>query len=396
MKRTTFFRLSRWTILAAILLLTAVLGRLHQIIKIYPAVDAFCPFGGLESAWALIRYQGLLKRVAWSSVILLGTTIVTALVFRRSFCGNICPLGFLQELFGLGGRKLFKKKFELPSKADRILRYLKYLVLIVFLGLAWKTLTLAIRPYDPWVAFHHLGSDELLSEYLIGTLILGLSLLGGLFIDRPFCRYLCPMGGFLALPSKIGFIRIRRNAESCIDCGDCDRACPMAVSVSTVEEVKSSECINCAECVNTCPVSDTLSYSSPEIKGKTRNITSGIVIFGTLAVFLVVLGITTWTKNFVWKAETGLEKRVERLLWGPQKIQKDNTLVDIIQIFQIHPAYFAQELGLEREDQFYITLEELDIAPSKIEKMVNSLYEEAGLDPKNMFGGGGGGCSGGH
>ena len=47
------------------------------------------PFGGLESAWTLIGYQSLLKRVVWSSVILLATSVVTALIFRRSFCGNI-------------------------------------------------------------------------------------------------------------------------------------------------------------------------------------------------------------------------------------------------------------------------------------------------------------------
>ena len=353
------------------------------------------PFGGLESAWALIRYQSLLRRVAWSSVILLVTSVGTALLFRRSFCGNICPLGFLQELFGLGGNAVFRKRFNLPGKADRVLRYLKYPVLLLFLGLAWKTLALAIRPYDPWVAYHHLGSGELFSEYSVGFIILILSLGGSLFLDRPFCRYLCPMGAFLALPSFPGFSRIRRNPDTCTDCGKCDSSCPMAIRVSRMETVKSPECISCGKCVQVCPVENTLAFSTPEFKGKSKRIPAAVVIFGTVGIFALVLGITTWTKHFVWKADTGLEKRQERLLWGPQRIGADNTLAEIVSIYQIHPNYFVETLGIEREEQFYMTLEELDVDVEELQDSITGLFLDAGMDPRALFAGGGG-CSGGH
>ena len=395
MKKNRIVPLLRWIILFSLLAFTTAQGRLHQIIKIYPAVDAFCPFGGLESVWALIRYQSLLKRVAWSSVILLATSVGTALIFRRSFCGNICPLGFLQELFGLGGKAVFKKRFNLPDKPDRILRYGKYLVLLLFIGLAWKTFTLAIRPFDPWVAYHHIGSGELFSEYLWGSVILGISLIGGIFLDRPFCRYLCPMGGFLALPSFLGFSRIRRNRESCIDCGKCDDACPMALEVSRMDKVTSAECINCGKCVYACPVEKTLDFATPVVKGKSGRIPSSLVIFGTVGIFILVLGISTWTRDFVWKAETGLEKQQERLLWGPQRIGKDNTPVELVSIYQIHPNYFAETLGLETEDQFYMTLEELDVDVEDLREKIASLFLEAGLDPRALFAGGGG-CGGSH
>ncbi len=393
MKKSSVIRIVRWIILISLLVLTTVLGRLHQIIKLYPPIDAFCPFGGLESAWALIRYQGLLKKTAWSSLILLLTTLGTAFVFRRSFCGNICPLGFLQELFGLAGKGIFRKRFNIPPRADRILRYLKYPVLLIFLGLAWKTFTLAIRPYDPWVAYHHIGSGELFTEYAWGALILFLSFLGGIFLDRPFCRYLCPMGGFLALPSKIGLARVVRDEESCIDCGLCDRRCPMTLNVSQVSEVKSAECINCGECVNICPVPETLVFATPAIKGKRRTLPTLLIVGGTFLIFLLVLGVTSWTKDFSWKSETGLEPKMERLLWGPQRIKGDNTLAEVVQIYQIHPAYFAQELYLDSEEQYFMTLDELGTPPEKIRNMVTSLYEEAGRDPRNLLGGGGHGCS---
>lgn len=58
-------------------------------------VDALCPFGGIESAITLVFTGSMLERVAWSSFILLLATLIIALVFRRSFCGHICPLGAL-------------------------------------------------------------------------------------------------------------------------------------------------------------------------------------------------------------------------------------------------------------------------------------------------------------
>jgi len=355
--------------------------------KLYPPIDAFCPFGGLESLWAFLRYQVLLKRIAWSSFILLFTTIGTAVLFRRSFCGNICPLGFLQELFGLGGKRIFKKRFNLPAKIDQVLRYLKYVILILFLALAWKTMSLVIQPYDPWVAYHHIGSDELFTKYLIGTLVLFGSLLLGIFVDRPFCRYLCPMGAFLGFISKIGLTRIKRNEESCIDCGICDQSCPMALKISDRDETKSIECISCSECINTCPVPDTLYYSTP--KKIEKKIPVALLLLGTIFIFVAVLGITSVTKKFVWKTDTGLEKRVERLLWGPHKIEKDNQMVDIVQIYQIHPTYLAQQFNFESDDDFYKTLEEMEIDVDDVEEMINYLYTEAGRDPTQLLGGGG-------
>ncbi|MDC7232705.1 MAG: 4Fe-4S binding protein [Spirochaetales bacterium] len=388
MKKSMTFRVLRWTILFSLLVLITVMWRLHSIMKLYPAIDAFCPFGTLESAWALVRYQSFLRRVGLSSMILLFSSIGTAVLFRRSFCGNICPLGFLQELFSLGGRRIFKRRFEFSRKLDRVLRFLKYGVLLTFLVLSWKTLTLAIRPYDPWVAYHHLGSGELFSDYLMGAIILVLSLLGSLVQDRPFCRYLCPMGAFLVIPSRIGMSRIIRNGNSCIDCNKCNAACPMGIDVAASDQVKSVECISCSECVNVCPVEDTLYYSAYSRK----KFSPGLLLGATVLIFLTVLAVTTWTKQFVWKADSGLEKRAERLLWGPHKIKADNTLVDIVQVFQINPSYFVQEYALEKEEQFYMTLEELQIDPEDMEQRVNDLYEQAGLDPNRIYGGGS--CSG--
>jgi len=390
MKKQTIIRITRWTILLSILVLTSVMGRMHQIIKLYPPIDAFCPFGGLESLWALFRYQVLLKKIAWSSVILLFTSVGTALIFRRSFCGNICPLGFLQELFGLTGQKFLKKRYNLPRKADQILRYMKYVVLVTFLALSWKTLTLVISPYDPWVAFHHIGSDELLTKNLIGAIVLFSSLGLGIFTDRPFCRYLCPMGGFLGIISKIGFVRIKRDKDTCINCRICDEVCPAALDVSQKIETKSAECLSCSECINSCPVDETLYYSTPEKFNKPVKVST--LLSGTLFIFIAVISLTTASKQFIWKADTGLEKSVERLLYGPEKIRGDNKVVDIVQIYQIHPLFLKDEFNLESEEDYYKSFDELGIEVKVVQDLIYMVYEEAGLDPTQVLGGGKGGC----
>lgn len=166
----------------------------------------------------------------------------------------------------------------------------------------------------------------------------------------------------------------------------------MGLDVASTDVMKSAECISCSECVNVCPVEDTLYYSRPSGK----KISTWIIFAGTVLIFTMVLAVTTVNKQFTWKAESGLEKKAERLFWGPQKIREDNSLVDIIQVFQIHPSYFAQEFNLENDEQFYMSFSELGIDPAVVEGIVNSLYEEAGRDPKRVYGGSSGGCSGDH
>ena len=108
-KRNKRFRM---VILVLVLVFSTTLGVLHQHpIGWKPAgVDAFCPFGGIESALSLVTKGKMLSRIAWSSFTLLGAVILLAVLFRRSFCGNLCPLGTLQELFGILGKKIFGKR----------------------------------------------------------------------------------------------------------------------------------------------------------------------------------------------------------------------------------------------------------------------------------------------
>ena len=236
----------------------------------YASIHALCPYGALESVYNVIFSDKPISKIFSGTFIILGLTLVIALIFRRSFCGLLCPFGTIQELLGLLGKKIFKKRFELPQKLDMPLRYLKYLILIITLFYAWKTAGLWMSPYDPWAAYGHLGEgvSNVINESLIGFILLVVTIIGSILYDRFFCKYLCPMGAFYCILSKISIGKITRNENSCINCGICNKNCPVNLKVSEMKAVKSVECINCQKCVLSCPKKDTLKFKVSDINIK--------------------------------------------------------------------------------------------------------------------------------
>ena len=243
---------TRNLILAIILISTVILNFLHLYGgNQYPSVHALCPAGGLENFWAFIGGRSNISKIFSGTMTLFFFTLVFALFFGRGFCGNFCPFGALFEFIA----KIKKKKIEISPQIDKYLRYLKYLVLILITFMAWKTATLWISPFDPYAAFAHLGSgSEILTEMPIALIFLLLILIASIFINRFFCRYLCPAGALYALISKISFLKIKRSP--CLDCKACSRTCPMGINVKNLEEIKGGECIACGQCINTCPDSN--------------------------------------------------------------------------------------------------------------------------------------------
>ena len=290
----------RWAILGIVLAGMTLLVTAHQTGRgsgRWTGVDFLCPFGGLETFYSLLTGDGFLKHTAASSVILLAGMLLMALIWRRSFCGNLCPLGTLQGIFGAAGRRLLRRRLVVPRGVDRVARYLKYAVLAWFALWTWQAAELVLRPYDPWVAWAHLTSADLLSTYLIGLIVLVVSLAGSLAYDRFFCKYLCPAGALLALLSRFSVLGIRRDPGACIDCGRCDKACMMNIDVATADVVTSAECISCNECVNACPVKGALQVETPGGRRATALAATGVVV----AVMIAVVGVTTLAGSFDWR-----------------------------------------------------------------------------------------------
>jgi ferredoxin len=180
------------------------------------------------------------------ALILLGIIIAISLFLGRFYCGWLCPLGAIQELIhpGTGTR--------VPPAMDKLLKYIKYLMLILFLYLAWRTGDNLWSKYEPLKVLVHFNGSALAVFVLILTLILSV------IIERPFCRYICPLGAILAWTSRLALFKMRADAGACMVCGKCTSGdCPMNAiesfnTVTDLPEIDSAECIYCLRCQKIC------------------------------------------------------------------------------------------------------------------------------------------------
>jgi len=213
--------------------------------------EAYCPFGGAESLWGLFTVGEFSCALGPLNLSLLVAVVGLTLVSKKSFCGWACPIGFAGELLGQLGGKVLGTQWRPGPRLDQVLRLIRYPVLVAFLYLTYKSGELILRGYDPFYlifsGFGH-GSAGAASYYVQGALIMG-----ALLVPMFFCRYLCPLGAVLDPFSRLGWIKVARNATTCTDCGICQTACPHDIPVQRVDYVRSRDCTNCAECIEACP-----------------------------------------------------------------------------------------------------------------------------------------------
>lgn len=218
-----------------------------------PSVEAFCPFGGLESFISLATTGEMLQRTFSSTFVVFVALIGMTLVAGPAFCGWVCPFGASQEWLGRLGKKLFRRKFQLPRSVDRPLRYLRYLLLAWLIVGSGYYGFLIFRDYDPFLAFAHLMASDLFSEGVKFSFVaLVLTFVLSLFVERPFCSYFCPLGGFVDLLSKVSLFQISRKPSVCTSDGACNRSCPIGLNVAESKGTPTG-CIACLQCLVSCP-----------------------------------------------------------------------------------------------------------------------------------------------
>jgi len=227
------------------------------------SLHAICPFGGVVTLHQFITTGTLIRKVRQSSLVLSSLVMLLAVLFGPVFCGWVCPLGSVQEWVGKLGKKLLGKRYNhiLPSKLDNVLRYLRYLMLGWVVYMSAVSGTLIFQSIDPYYALFNFWTGEVA---VTGLLVLGVTLLGSLVVERPWCKYACPYGALLGITNLFRVFKIRRVESSCISCGLCSKECPMNIQVSEVKVVRDHQCISCLECTSEalCPVADTVEFSA--------------------------------------------------------------------------------------------------------------------------------------
>jgi polyferredoxin len=148
-----------------------------------------------------------------TAVIFFILPLIVTLFFGRVFCGAVCPLGAIQDAVLL-------KPVAVPSWLEKSLRILAYIYLAAAVLFAATGSAFVICRYDPFIGFFRVSAG-------INMVVLGICfLVVGVFVGRPYCRFLCPYGVILRQFSRLSKYRVTVTPDDCIKCRLCEDACP--------------------------------------------------------------------------------------------------------------------------------------------------------------------------
>ena len=220
-------------------------------------------FSALGAIWKSILSSTFRFDEQAANILLLAVVFIVTAVWGRFFCGFICSFGALQDLLWLGGRNLpFRPVFS--QKVDRVLKYLKYAVLLFIVIGVWTFGITGDTVWSPWTIFGMYASPwkGVPSQAMflsVGGLLLLLTIIGSLLIERFFCKYLCPLGALFTLASHFRVFKLKRDSASWRDsascsgsCRVCSRKCSMSIPLYQYDKVRSGECIDCMKCTTAC------------------------------------------------------------------------------------------------------------------------------------------------
>ena len=221
-----------------------------------PGALGSCPIGSLQAVIGSWNFK--------FAFYVSGFLVFTGALMGRLVCGWLCPFGLIQDLL----HKIpFPKKYS-SFYGDRLLRKLKYIILLVFVILLPMFLVDILgqgAPYFcklicpagtleggiPLVLLNRSMRSALGWLYAWKNILLAVTVILSVLIYRPFCKYICPLGAVYSIFNPISVFQYQVSEKKCTRCGICTKECSM--QVDPVKHPNHPECIRCGHCKKVCP-----------------------------------------------------------------------------------------------------------------------------------------------
>lgn len=171
-----------------------------------------CPVGSVQNVTLGLFQTDYIIPLTVIAVFIL--PLLFTLLFGRTFCAGVCFMGAVQDLVNI-------KPISIPSWISKPLSALPYIYLTLAIILAATGADFIVCRYDPFIGFFRMNAS--FGMIIFGAVILIL----GIFVGRPYCRFLCPYGVLLNWLSRISFWHTTVTPSECIQCKLCDTSCPV-------------------------------------------------------------------------------------------------------------------------------------------------------------------------
>jgi len=305
----------------------------------------FIDFAGLfpSEYFPLAKIQ-IIPALLSGSLVIVAVLLLLTLVFGRIYCSIICPFGIFQDVI-TWIRKRFKPKMKYKySKEKKIWRFGILAIVIATYFAGWTVVLSLLEPYSAYgriaanvlrpvymagnniltSVFNHFGNytfynsdifTQSLFTLIVSLVTLCIVVFFAVLYGRTWCNTLCPVGTVLGYLSKISFLKIRFDKQTCNNCGKCEKSCKASCIDSKNNKIDYSRCVGCYDCISSCK-QKSISYKFSFTPNKRVYPTIGVAneskrrFLGTLAATALIAPISSMAQNFGnFKSQTFFKKK---------------------------------------------------------------------------------------